>query len=50
MSEPVIHDPTQTLDPVHAGETETPTDYWAVRLVVFLRVMAVGSLVQGLWH
>ncbi len=39
----------QVLEPVHAGE-EDGNGGWAARLVLFLRVMAVLSLVKGLYH
>ena len=40
----------QTLDPVHAGEDEAESRRWPYWLVVFLRVMAVVSLLKGLYH
>jgi uncharacterized protein DUF6163 len=40
----------QTLEPVHAGETEADGKRWTYWLVVFLRVMAAISLLKGLWH
>jgi uncharacterized protein DUF6163 len=39
-----------TLEPVHADEEEVPQEKWAGRLVLFLRCMAVLSLVKGLYH
>jgi hypothetical protein len=50
MSEPVIHDPGQTLEPVHAGDDEAPKDVWTPRLVMFLRLMAGVALIKGLSH
>jgi hypothetical protein len=47
MSNP---DRARTLEPVHAGEAETPTSPWPSRLVIFLRVMAGLSLLKGLYH
>ena len=39
-----------TLEPVHAEEEEAQQEKWAARLVLFLRCMAVLSLVKGLYH
>ena len=50
MSEPVITDQGRTLEPVHAGEERETKTRWTVRLVFFLRVMAVLSLMKGLYH
>jgi hypothetical protein len=50
MNEPVIHDQTRTLEPVHAGEDEAPKEVWASRLVLFMRVMACVALIKGLMH
>ena len=50
MNEPVLTDRTHALDPVHAEESETEGRRWAHWLVIFLRVMAVGALVKGLYH
>jgi uncharacterized membrane protein (DUF2068 family) len=50
MTEPIVNQPRQTLDPVHAGEEEGRTDRWASRLVLFLRVMASIALLKGLYH
>ena len=47
MSHP---DQQRTLDPVHAGEDEGEGKRWAHWLVVFLRVMAVLSLLKGIYH
>jgi hypothetical protein len=38
------------LEPVHAGESLSPSERWTAHLVLFLRVMAVVSLVKGLYH
>jgi hypothetical protein len=43
-------DQPQTLEPVHADETETESKRWTYWLVVFLRVMAAVSLLKGLYH
>lgn len=49
MMEP-ISDRSSTLEPVHADDGEPQTERWASRLVIFMRAMAVVSLVQGLYH
>jgi hypothetical protein len=47
----MIHaDEPQTLEPVHADEGEGEDKRWASWLVLFLRVMAVASIVKGLYH
>jgi hypothetical protein len=50
MTDPMITQQRQTLDPVHAGEEEGPTTHWTSRLVLFLRIMAGISLVKGLYY
>jgi hypothetical protein len=51
MTDPIATEQRKVLDPVHAGEEEkAPTDLWAARLVLFLRVMAGLALVKGLYH
>jgi len=50
MTDPIVNQQRQTLDPVHAGEEEGHTDRWASRLVLFLRVMATIALLKGLYH
>jgi hypothetical protein len=50
MIEPVITDQGRTLEPVHAGEERRTEGRWTARLVLFLRVMAVLSLIKGLYH
>ena len=40
----------QTLEPVRATEEEVPKERWPGRLVLFLRVVAFGSLIKGLYH
>ena len=44
-----IGDP-EMLEPVHAGESETERRKWSSWLVLFLRAMAMISLVKGLYH
>lgn len=50
MTEPVITDQGRMLEPVHAGEEREREGRWTARLVLFLRVMAVLSLLKGLYH
>jgi hypothetical protein len=50
MSDPISGDQFRTLEPVHAGESEEPTDKWAARLVLYLRAMAVVAMLKGLYH
>ncbi|MFL6799046.1 MAG: DUF6163 family protein [Xanthobacteraceae bacterium] len=38
------------LEPVHAGEDEDDARRWSHRLFIFLRLMAVVSLLKGLYH
>jgi hypothetical protein len=50
MTDPIVKDQRQMLDPVHAGEEEGRSDHWTSRLVLFLRVMASIALLKGLYH
>jgi hypothetical protein len=50
MTDPVITDQGRTLEPVHADEKEGFDGRWTARLVMFLRGMAVLSLIKGLYH
>lgn len=51
MSDPRAIRQGPTLEPVHADEEQAaPPDRWARRFVVFLRAMAVLSLIKGLIH
>lgn len=50
MTDPIPHTQRPTLEPVHTGDEDVPTDRWASRLVLFLRVMAAISLLKGLYH
>ena len=43
-------DRARTLEPVQAGEREVQGPRWPFWLVVFLRAMAVLSLLKGLFH
>jgi hypothetical protein len=51
MSDPYATDPSRTLEPVHAEvEEKAQVGRWTSRLVIFLRVMAVLSMLKGLYH
>jgi hypothetical protein len=50
MTDPISTQQQQTLEPVHAGDEEGRADRWTVRMILFLRIMAVISLVKGLYH
>jgi len=50
MTNPVITEQGRTLEPVHADEDRQSARRWAAALVVFLRLMAVLSLIKGLYH
>jgi len=50
MTDPVIIDQGHALEPVHADESESREGRWTGRLVLFLRAMAVLSLLKGLYH
>jgi hypothetical protein len=43
-------DQPRMLEPVHTGEDESEGRPWAYWLVVFLRTMAVLSLLKGIYH
>ena len=49
MSDPIHSDVARTLDPVRTDE-DARRYRWTKHLVLFLRVMAVFSLIKGLWH
>lgn len=42
--------PSDLLEPVHAGKITSPTGTRSEYLALFLRIMAVVSLVKGLYH
>jgi uncharacterized membrane protein (DUF2068 family) len=44
------HTRPDMLEPVHARKDAGATGSWTVYLVVFLRIMAVVSLIKGLYH
>jgi hypothetical protein len=51
MSEPYATDPVRMLEPVQAeADEESNQSRWTFRLVIFLRVMAVLSMMKGLYH
>jgi hypothetical protein len=50
MTEPILGEQSQSLEPVQAGEEEARKERWPARLVLFLRIMAAASLVKGLYH
>jgi uncharacterized membrane protein (DUF2068 family) len=50
MSEPFVTDDLQSLEPVHEEEGGPKVGLWTRRLVLFLRMMAVASLLKGLYH
>jgi hypothetical protein len=50
MTDPILTEEARMLAPVQANDTELPKELWTTRLVVFLRVMAVLSLIKGLYH
>ena len=42
--------PSDLLEPVHASKAANAAGSWAQYLVLFLRLMAVLSLIKGLYH
>ncbi len=48
--EQVSNDPIRTMEPVKAGRDPTNEGVWTLRLVWFLRGMAVLSMLKGLFH
>jgi hypothetical protein len=50
MTEPMVDERRQRLDPVQPGQDETRQGSWAARLVLFLRLLAGVSLIKGLYH
>ena len=49
MSDPIRSDMASTLEPVHADD-DVRAHVWGERLLLFLRAMAVLSMLKGLWH
>ena len=50
MSEPYVNDEVESLAPVHEHDGEPSVGRWTRRLVIFLRTMAVVSMIKGLYH
>jgi len=50
MSEPYVPKEMDSLEPVREREDEPASARWTWRLVLFLRAMAVVSLLKGLYH
>jgi hypothetical protein len=50
MSKPGFSDEPQGLEPVHTGDESGEGMLWTARLVLFLRLMAVLSMLKGLYH
>ena len=50
MSEPYVPKELDSLEPVREREDESASARWTWRLVLFLRAMAVVSLLKGLYH
>lgn len=42
--------PTDLLEPVQVGQPRNTAGTWCTRLVLFMRIMAVLSLVKGVYH
>src|ERR1700685_915259 len=42
--------PTDLLEPVHVGQPRNIAGAWSTRLVLFMRIMAVLSLIKGVYH
>jgi fatty acid desaturase len=49
MTDPITTAQTQTIEPVRARK-DSSQGPWTRRLVLFLRVMAVLSMIKGLFH
>jgi hypothetical protein len=50
MPDPIINNQGRSLEPVHSDASEDSKERWTARFVFFLRVMAVLSLLKGLYH
>jgi hypothetical protein len=51
MSDVYKTDPARTLEPVHVEEESvSERSVWTERLVLFLRAMAILSMLKGLYH
>src|ERR1700691_2273301 len=42
--------PTDLLEPGHVGQPRNIAGGWATRLVLFMRIMSVLSLIKGVYH
>jgi fatty acid desaturase len=50
MNRPAAPNDIRSLEPVREHEADHSTGQWTRRLVLFLRVMAMISMVKGLYH
>ena len=50
MNRPAAPEDLRTLEPVQEHESDRSTGQWTRRLVLFLRIMAVISIMKGLYH
>jgi hypothetical protein len=50
MTDPIINNQGRGIEPVHAGEDDRSEGAWTDLFVLFLRTMAVLSLLKGLYH
>jgi fatty acid desaturase len=50
MTDPIIAAQTQSIEPVRTRKDAQQQGPWTRRLVLFLRVMAVLSMLKGLFH
>jgi hypothetical protein len=50
MTDPIAAAQTQTIEPVRTRKESQQQGPWTRRLVLFLRVMAVLSMLKGLFH
>ena len=50
MNRPTAPEDLRTLEPVREHEGERSVGRWTQRLVLFLRAMAMISMIKGLYH
>jgi Family of unknown function (DUF6163) len=50
MTDPALSDQPRGLEPVHSDDGTGQDARWTARLVLFLRTMAVVSMLKGLYH
>ena len=50
MTEQTSHEDLRSLEPVHTEDGTAAQAPWTRRLVIFLRAMAVLSMLKGLYH